>query len=100
MSNQPAARGDVLALGHRAAWLHQVLRQHSAALVPRDRDVLTLIALAVGGVSRAWLMDAASAPGISGPPAVRRADQLVAHPGLLTLTQDHFDIPAEQTHGH
>lgn len=99
MTNQPDPPRDITLLGHGASWLRHALRRHSAAMAPRDRDVLTLIALQVDGVSRAWLMDTASVPGISGPPAVRRAEQLVTHPGLLVLIRDRFDISPEWTHG-
>lgn len=99
MTSKPGPSCDTMLLGHRAAWLRHALRRHSAAMAPRDRDVLTLIALQVDAVSRAWLMNTASVPGISGPPAVRRAEQLVTHPGLLVLTKDRFDISPEWTHG-
>ena len=87
-----AADESLLELGHRALWLRSVLKRHGAALSPREREVLTLIALELHGVPIRRLADAGDVPGVSGPGAVRRAEQLARHGLVHVNAEGVFDL--------
>jgi|GEM_PF-2054117 len=82
----------LISLGLRAAWLHMHLTgTAAAALSPRDREILTLVATRPQGIAQQDLVDQLRLRGVSTVwAAVRYVDRLIAD-GWLHRRGGHSD---------
>lgn len=76
-------------MGLRAQWLHMQLNQPAMEIaVPRDRELLTMVATSPFGLARSALIDAQRRLGTTSPSAAGRwVDQMIASGWLETIAE-------------
>lgn len=87
-------RVSALRLGLRAQWLHTQLNQPAMEIaVPRDRELLTLVATTPTGVARSFLIDAQRRLGTTTPGAAGRWVDALVFSGVLEVSEPDAEDP-------